>query len=175
MNFRYAGLWVRILAFALDYLLIALYLLVVVAVGLGVNRFWPTISERLFANPLSGHLVSFVLVTLPVGLYFALSEASSRQATWGKRRMGLQVVRSDGTRLHLSRSLARTALKFVPWELAHTCIWQVRFADSSQAWLINGGFILVWVLGAIYLVSLIVNKRKQTLYDWLAKTYVIHE
>ena len=170
---EYAGFWVLVAAFALDYVFIAAYLLLLVGLGWGANRLWPTLRKSLFASPLSGHIVSFVLVTLPVALYFALSEASAQQATWGKRKLGLQVIGPDGTRISLGRSLGRTALKFIPWELAHTLIWQVRFATPGEGVWISAGFVLVWVLVGANLVSLWWRSNHQTLYDWLAGTYVI--
>jgi len=42
--------------------------------------------------------------------------------------MGLRVIRTDGARLSKTRALSRTVLKFIPWELTHTLIWQIRFA-----------------------------------------------
>lgn len=173
MNSLYAGLWARVLAFAWDYLLIAAYLVVLTAGGLAVNLMWPALTQGLFANSLIAHLVSFLLITLPVSLYFALGEASRGQATWGKRKIGLRVVRTDGTPLNLARSFGRTALKFIPWELAHTLIWQVRFGAAAQEALINAGFLLVWALVAANLVSLVLSKTHQTLYDWLAGTCII--
>jgi len=174
MQYRHAGLWVRAGAFALDYLLIFLYLLVVTVIGVTLNRLQPTWAQTVFATPLSSQFASFLLVTLPVSLYFALGEASPAEATWGKRRAGLRVVRTDGSRLSVGRSLARTVLKFIPWELAHTMIWQVQFAEPAAAPLINGGFILVWLLVGANIVSLLVRPTRQTLYDWLARTYVIY-
>ena len=55
--------------------------------GLGVNRSWPTVTQTLFATPNLGHLTSFLLVTLPITLYFALLETSPWQATWGSERI----------------------------------------------------------------------------------------
>ncbi|MCE7984441.1 MAG: RDD family protein [Caldilinea sp. CFX5] len=173
MKYAYAGFWVRVAAFALDYLLIAIYLVVLFVIGLALDLAWPTLQLTLFAGPTSGHIVSFLLVTLPVSLYFALSEASAQQATWGKRKMGLQVTDTAGRRLSLARSLGRTVLKFIPWELAHTLIWQVRFAPADEGAWISAGFVLVWVLVGANLVSLLLRKNHQTLYDWLAGAYVI--
>ena len=95
-----------------------------------------------------------MLVTLPVTLYFASLESSSWQATWGKRTMGLRVVRTDGARLNKTRALTRTALKFIPWELTHTLIRQLRFAPQELAPMVSLGFILVWLLVGANVVSL---------------------
>lgn len=174
---RPATLWQRIKAFALDYLLIAAYLLVVVAVGAGLYTAAPAISQRLFANRARGQLISFVLVTLPVTLYFALMEASPRQATWGKQKIGLRVLRSgqsnEGAPLSFARALWRTVLKFTPWELSHTLIWQLRFSSPEAEPLISAGFWVVWLLIAANVVSLWLNKQHQTLYDWLSGSIVV--
>lgn len=114
-----------------------------------------------------------MLVTLPVTLYFASLESSSWQATWGKRTMGLRVVRTDGARLSKTRALTRIALKFIPWELTHTLIWQLRFAPQELAPMVSLGFILVWLLVGANVVSLAMSASRQTLYDRLAGTYVI--
>ena len=35
------------------------------------------------------------------------------------------------------------------------------------------GLVLVWILVAAYLASIFINKKHQSLYDWIAGTYVI--
>jgi uncharacterized RDD family membrane protein YckC len=114
-----------------------------------------------------------LLITLPVTLYFALGESSTWQATWGKRRQRLTVIGLTGARLSRTQALVRTVLKFIPWELAHTCIWQIRFAPSDSSPLITAGFVLVWILVGANLVSLLRSRSHQTLYDRLAGTYVV--
>lgn len=173
MGIEYAGLWLRIKAFVLDYLIIAGYLALVLLIGVIAWRVQPALPSRLFAGPISGQVTGFFLVTLPVSLYFALSESSAWQATWGKRRLGLRVVAGDGMRLGLLRSLARTAVKFFPWELAHTCVWQVRFAPDTTSPLILGGFTLVWLLVGVYLLTLHLDQKHQSLYDQVVGSYVI--
>lgn len=169
----YAGLWPRLLAFAMDYLILGGYLLLLLWVGVTLIGAIPGFSERVSAQPLLGQLLGFVSLTLPVSLYFALSEASAGQATWGKRRLHLQVSDTAGARLSLPRALLRTALKFVPWELAHTCIWQLTGAGFDPPPWVMFGFILVWVLVGANIVSLLLTPRRQALYDLLAGTLVI--
>ncbi len=169
----YAKLTARILAFALDYIWIAAYLAFVVALGVVLNTFFPAVANRLFSNPFSGQITGFLLITLPVSLYFVLSESSAQQATWGKRKRGLQVTRIDGSRLSFLRAGSRTLLKFIPWELAHTCIWQISFAQQERSPLITLGFVLVYVLIGANLLSLWKSPTNQTLYDRLAGTHVV--
>ncbi|MHC4463576.1 MAG: RDD family protein [Planctomycetota bacterium] len=159
----YAGLWARVLAFAFDYLAIALYLVVISAVSLTVQLAFPNVVPRFLNNPVSCQIFVFCIITLPVALYFALFESSPRQATWGKRRQRLKVIRTNGERLTPARSIGRTFLKFIPWEVAHTCIWQVSFARQEPSPMIMVGFVLVWILVGANVV----------MYDWLAGTYVV--
>jgi len=167
----YAGFWKRAGAFALDYIIILGYLIGIVLLSLLLNAVGA--SEWLFADRIRAQFVAFLLVTLPVTLYFAISESSPSQATWGKRRLKLRVTDQDGNRIGFGRSLARTLLKFVPWELSHTLIWQIYFSPIVSPW-VNYGFTLVYLLIGLNIVSLFLTKTRQTLYDLLAKTYVRH-
>ena len=95
----YAEFWHRAGAFAADYVIILTYLAVITLLSLlinsplGVNHSVFAITHWLFANRLRAQLTGFLLITLPVTLYFAISESSVRQATWGKRRLNLIVGR----------------------------------------------------------------------------------
>ena len=171
----YAGFMPRLLAFAQDYLILGGYLLLLLWIGVTLIGFFPGFSERISANPLLGQLLGFLSLSLPVGLYFAFSEASPRQATWGKRRMHLQVVDTAGTRLSLPRALLRSALKFIPWELAHTCIWQLNGAGYDPTPWIVAGFIVVWVIVEANAIAILVSKKHQALYDLVAGTLVVKQ
>jgi uncharacterized RDD family membrane protein YckC len=168
----YAGFWKRLGAFALDYIIILGYLIGIVLLSLLLNAVFNA-SEWLFEDRIRAQFVAFLLVTLPVTLYFAISESSPSQATWGKRRLKLQVTDRGGNRIGFRRSLARTLLKFVPWELSHTLIWQIYFSPIVSPW-INYGFALVYLLIGLNIISLLLTKTHQTLYDLLAQTYVRH-
>lgn len=173
----FANVGQRIGAFLLDYLIIAAYLavLVIISVGLGFGPL-QSVFRALFANPNRSEFSAFLLLVLPVILYFALLECSSWQATWGKRKMGLRVIDTHGARLSFPRSLVRSLLKFVPWELTHACLWRIPgwpLAPTTPSPVITAGLVLVWVLVAAYLVSMLVSKKHQSLYDWIAGTSVI--
>lgn len=169
----YAGFWPRALAFVLDYLVISAYLVITVAAGASIQASMPAVREALFSNPITGEISGFFIITLPVTLYFAIFEASSQQATWGKRRLNLKVVGPDQGRLSFKRSLARSLLKFVSWELAHAMIWQISFAENPDAPIYTAGLVLVWVLVGANIASMILSPTRQTIYDCLAGTRVI--
>ena len=173
----FANVWQRSGAFLLDYLIIAAYivLLVIISVGLGFGPL-RSVFRAMFADPNISEFSAFLLLVLPVILYFALFERSSWQATWGKRKMGLRVIDTHGARLSLPRSFARSLLKFVPWELTHACLWRIPgwpLAPTTPSPIITAGLVLVWILVGAYLVSMLVSKKHQALYDWIAGTYVI--
>jgi uncharacterized RDD family membrane protein YckC len=168
----YAGFWQRVAAFALDYLIILGYLIGIASLSLLANQMFNT-YPWLFADRVRAQLVAFLLVTLPVTLYFAVSESSVRQATWGKGRLKLKVVNRHGNRIRFWRAFGRTILKFVPWELSHTLIWQIYFSQQSELAWINYGFALVYLLLGLNIFSLVITKTNQTLYDLLTSTYVI--
>ena len=170
----YAGFWPRTNAFVLDYVIILFYLAAITLLVFLLNSI-SNINDWLFTDRVSAQFVAFLFVTLPVTLYFAISESSIRQATWGKRRVGLKVTDYKGERISFWRSFARTLLKFIPWELSHTLIWEIAFSPQADDVLIYYGFGLVYLLAGLNIASLIMTKKHQTIYDLLAKTYVVKQ
>ncbi|HTG92505.1 MAG TPA: RDD family protein, partial [Pyrinomonadaceae bacterium] len=94
---RTAGFTKRLLAFAIDFILIAAYILVLFGIGTSTMRI--TSELVVLASPWTKDLLAFLVLILPVILYFALQESSQRQATWGKRRVGIKVVNAQGQKL----------------------------------------------------------------------------
>ena len=79
--------WRRVTAYLVDYLVIAAYIALLTGVSFMLParvRGWPL---ALSGNPILGQLLAFVALTLPVVLYFAVSEASLWQGTLGKHAL----------------------------------------------------------------------------------------
>lgn len=169
----YAGFWQRVKAFVLDYFIILGYLIAITLLFFLINRFTSGL-EWLFASRVQAQVTGFLILTLPVLLYFAVGEASIRQGTWGKRRMGLMVTDKNGNQIRFWRAFGRSLLKFMPWELAHTLVWEFYFTLGIDPALINYGFALVYVLIGLNIASLVMTKTHQALYDLLAGTYVVN-
>lgn len=168
-----AGFRARLSAFALDYVVMFVYIAALTIVGIILARFAAVLVEIAFGDWPTSQLVVIAVLTLPVTLYFALFESSTWQATPGKRQIGLIVTDCQGRRLGRARSLARSVLKLIPWELAHACIWQLRFAvDPAQTRLWSAGFAVVWLLVGANLVALWLSSRRQTIYDRLSGSVV---
>jgi uncharacterized RDD family membrane protein YckC len=169
---EYAGLGRRLLAFAYDYIIIALYIGALAGIVLVVpplNR-WFT---ALFADAVMSDLAAFVLLILPVVLYFGLSEGSGRASTWGKRRAGLRVVARDGTSIGYPQALIRSAIKFLPWQLGHTAVFQSIYAEETFSLGIFALFASAYGLAIIYLLYLWRRPDHRAPYDLLAGTVVI--
>ena len=171
-----ASPWRRVAAWMLDYLVIAAYLVVLTAASLGVlaTPASPALNAAL-ARPFTAELVGFLALTTPVVLYFALLEASTWQATLGKRALGIVVAGPAGGRLTIARALLREAMRFLPWELSHAIIWRLALSTaktSFPAWA-GVGFTLVYLLVFAYLVTLFFGSQHRTLYDRLAGSWVL--
>lgn len=125
----------RLLAFLVDWLVIAawgglLFGTVMLLTG--------GVPPRL-GGPWRAQAIGWLTLTVPVVLYFALTESSSLQASLGKRVLRLAVVRETGGRLAFSSSLLRTASKLAPWELGHTVAQQAAWSGDQ------GVPLWVWV------------------------------
>jgi uncharacterized RDD family membrane protein YckC len=66
-------------------------------------------------------------------LYFALQESSARQATFGKRAMGIRVVDLDGRRISFGRAALRTLLKIVSGMCLLFGYLMAAFTKKNQA------------------------------------------
>jgi uncharacterized RDD family membrane protein YckC len=148
------------------------YLIAITLLFLLLNTLFNA-NQWLFTERIRAQLVAFLLITFPITLYFAVSESSARQATWGKGRWGLKVADCDGNRIGFWRAFGRTLLKFVPWEISHTLIWQISFSPQMDTVWINYGFVLVYLLIGLNIISLVVTRTHQTFYDFLTNTNVI--
>ena len=163
----------RFLAFAIDYLVMTLYAMALYA--LRIYLFDSPVSNASYA-PLYGQAIGFLSLTLPVFLYFYLSERSNFGGTMGKRVMHIQVVLSTQTHDRTLKIFLRNLLKFLPWEIAHTGVhWLIYYSENSIETPLWVWFSLILpqavVLG--YIVSIVSSGGKSSLYDTLAKTKVV--
>jgi uncharacterized RDD family membrane protein YckC len=176
-NSEVPGFFRRIAAFALDYLIIAAYLIFLAAFGAFLT--WGPLKggwEALTSSPLRMDLLAFVTAVLPVILYFTISESSKSGATWGKRRMGLRVVHISGDRLSCGRAALRSVIKFLPWQIAHTSLVNIPgwpMAPQALPRIVIMGLILAWTLVVFYILTLAAGQNRRTPYDWIAGSRVV--
>jgi len=174
-----AQLWLRLKAFMFDYLLILGYLVALAVVGV-LLRLGPLGGDwsELLSTPLRKDLLAFLTSVLQVVTYFAWNEGSAAGATWGKRQVSLKVVGLDGQPLGRGQALVRAAVKFIPWQMAHTALFHIPGFPMATGdppdwtvWLLGG----MWVVVAVYLVGLTRLGGGRTIYDRLSGSQVISE
>lgn len=161
----------RIYAFLLDYLVIIAYGILVVGTISFVFR--PYIEPLFSSSPVTAELTGFCLITLPVSLYFIWCECSKWQGTFGKRKMGIRVVDDSGQRIGIGRSIARTVIKFLPWEVAHFGIWHLMLPSRLPEITVLSILIAVNLTIVAYIIIPFTNKRRKNVYDWIAGTAVV--
>jgi uncharacterized RDD family membrane protein YckC len=88
----------------------------------------------------------------------------------------LRVITKDGSRLSFVQALLRSVVKFLPWQIAHTCLFHIPgwpFAVQGFPTWVMAGFVILYVLLFVYLITLTFTPKRQALYDWLAGSYVV--
>ncbi|SDN34022.1 RDD family protein [Tenuibacillus multivorans] len=166
-----ASFFIRLKAFGVDYILIALYLIFLLTIGVFL---FPNPQSLISDSFIKSQIFSFLILTLPVSLYFIIFDSSLGKQTVGKRLLGIQVVNQHGAPLSIKRSIIRTSLKFLPWELSHFLVYRFVYVPE-QDWTIYVYLVMFLTYGLIfiYLLTAIFTKHKQSLYDLLTKTEVI--
>lgn len=177
-NIQYAGFAKRLKAFGFDYLIICGYLFLLTGVTMAVVKVSSLVGLPLRwpENPILADLLAFVTLILPVILYFTVQESSSKQSTWGKRKVGIRVVNADESTLTRSQAFVRSLTKVIPWQIAHTCLFHIPgwpMAATTVPPMVTDGLVLVYVLAGIYIAAALITKKHRTPYDWAAGSYVI--
>jgi uncharacterized RDD family membrane protein YckC len=146
---RYAGFWIRFVAWLLDVIIVSLVLapfrlaiLGAMGVSMGMGGMRDNPAGLFMLLPALG--VTWTLMLAGSWLYEALLTSSSKQATIGKMALGLKVTDLQGQRLTFARATGRYFAKIL----------------SSITLLI--GYIIAGF-----------TARKQALHDFVAGTYVI--
>lgn len=158
MGRRYAGFWLRFVAYLVDGLIIGIptgiliVLFIVIFGGLAALHL-PNLNNP---NPDPAQFVAFVMAIfaalLPIilisvcisWLYFAMMESSSRQATLGKAMLSLRVTDMSGQRISFARATGRYFSKIV-----------TNLVPLAIGWILAG-----------------FTERKQALHDFIAGTLV---
>ncbi len=165
----------RLLAFLVDYGVMALFVSVISVAGFAIRSQLGVTSSAAttFQQKLLAQAIVSATIMLPIMLYFAVSESSRWQATIGKRVLRLQVTDDHGGRPPLLRTLLRAAVKFAPWELAHTGVWHVPGTPfvSEPAAFSYGVWIAAMLLALWWFASIWLGDGR-TPYDRIAGTVV---
>ncbi|MFS0576840.1 RDD family protein [Sporosarcina sp. 179-K 3D1 HS] len=166
-----ATLLLRFKAFMIDYILIFVYLVALFLVSVFL---FPSLQQLFTGSLVAAQFAGFVMVTLPVSLYFIISDSVIGGQSFGKKKMRIRVVDKKGNAPSVPRMIFRTALKFLPWELSHYLVYRLIYVGAGEVpihYYLVGVFI--YVLMFAYILTTIFTKKKQSLYDLISKTQVI--
>ncbi|WP_420643962.1 RDD family protein [Candidatus Leptofilum sp.] len=111
-------------------------------------------------------------VSVPIWLYFVLSERSGWQATLGKRLMGLHVMSTTGEKASWRQLLGRTVLKLLPWEVFHLAFMLPIPLVNDPNSAFRPGFVVGYVVLLLYLLVLVQTPRQQSIHDLIMGTVV---
>ncbi len=177
MNNRTTSLVIRrIKAFAIDYLIILIYIGLLTGITVLISNLFDTRPGKI--STVTAELIGFFTLTLPVILYFAISEAGPHAGTIGKQKFGLKVVSVSPATAGFPRLLLRNLIKFLPWEIAHFFIYQlfyyIRTEDPPPGWVV-AGLINAQVLALVYLLFILFHKDNRSLYEIASGTRVVNK
>jgi uncharacterized RDD family membrane protein YckC len=114
-------------------------------------------------------IISF---SIPIWIYFIISDISKNGTTLGKKLMKLQVKTIDEKNLTIRNALIRTAIKLIPWELTHLTFFGLsgNWGDFSTIQIVL--VIITYIMIFIYVYFMIRTKGKRGIHDLVAKTIV---
>ena len=161
--------WRRIVAWLVDWLCFLVWLALVAAIGIplyvaGMTGQWSVVTTN---------VVSALVTAVPLTIFLAALESGTRQASVGKRVLGLKVVNArEGGRLSLASALLRNALKVaVPWTIGHAAA--IALVGSTT---VGAGLATLtaaaYVLPLVYVVTLFVGEGR-TPYDRAGRARVV--
>lgn len=156
----------RLFAYSIDYIMILLYAAILILISLMIQMAVGSSLSDL--TPVKGQIIGFLTLTVPVFLYFFLSEGGSKRATIGKMINKIQVNSFNKSEITTNQVFTRNFLKLLPWEIAHTGVhWLVYFLRSSReipSW-VYLLLIIPQVIVVGYLASIIASKGESSFYD----------
>jgi uncharacterized RDD family membrane protein YckC len=127
-----------------------------------------------FRDPATVDLAQFATMVLPTGLYLVAGEAGTRNATAGKLAAGLVVVGRDGGQPSPSRIAVRTAVKLLPWQIAHLSITRATGIVPGRyaAALSRAGLVTALGLATTSAALAVLRPDGRALHDLVAGTRV---
>lgn len=144
---KYAGFWIRFVAFILDSIILNVVQWIIIlpilgAVGIGIGAStdgfdFSTMTEGdaiAMVTAIMGAIFAGGLIGIVVNvLYFTLMEASKFQATIGKMALGIKVTDTNGGRLDFVKSFIRQLGKYVSGIILMIGYIMAAFTEKKQA------------------------------------------
>ncbi|HEX5426426.1 MAG TPA: RDD family protein [Candidatus Acidoferrales bacterium] len=134
---KYAGFWLRFVAFIIDVIILGFIGFVVTLPFLGSLPFGAMMHGRPMSPeelaPFVGGLGRLALLRIVVNwLYYALFESSAWQATIGKKALGLTVTDLEGRRIGFGRATGRFFAKILSFMILCIGFFMIAFTSKKQ-------------------------------------------
>ena len=125
----YAGFWRRLIAYAVDSLILGVPLMM-------IGRLTGSVVVQQNASGVEAYTTStpFAIFAGLVSIaYFVWQESSDKQATIGKNVMGLKVTNLQGGRISVAQALIRYFGKFLSSIIFYVGFFMAGFTEKKQA------------------------------------------
>lgn len=130
----YAGFWLRLVAYLIDSVLVAIAVLFVVVLPLMQRAGIPIENAQVLLTGTSRQVFAINLAAaVAQWLYWSVMESSAWQATLGKRMLGLRVTDLAGRRISLARASGRYFGKIISTLLLLFGFVMAGFTQKKQA------------------------------------------
>ncbi|MGH9735479.1 MAG: RDD family protein [Candidatus Acidiferrales bacterium] len=134
---KYAGFWLRFVAFIIDLIILGFIGFVVTLPFLGSLPFGAMMHGRPMSPeelaPFVGGMGRLFLLRMAINwLYYALFESSAWQATIGKKALGLTVTDLEGRRIGFGRATGRFFAKILSCIILFIGFFMIGFTSKKQ-------------------------------------------
>ncbi len=130
------------------------------------------ITETWFHSSINMQLYVLTTISIPVWIYFGCFDSNKSNGTFGKRIFKLNVKDNQNQKIGFSKSLLRTILKLLPWEIAHIgVIFPKPMYYENEPMIRILSYVGIFLF-AIYVISIWTDSRKRTIYDKVLGTIV---
>jgi len=129
VEYEAAGVGYRLLATILDNIFIVVYIVIILLIlGLGVRSNTNLIDENRYFI-----LTLLSILTLPVLIYHFLSETFMNGQSFGKKIVGIKVVKLDGTQPGIGSYFIRSVLRLIDLRISSGLVALISVAVSEKS------------------------------------------
>lgn len=129
LEYEAAGVGYRILATMLDGIFIMIYVVIIMVLfGFSVGR-----APGFYESNYYMMIAILILLSLPVLLYHFLSETFMNGQSFGKKIVGIKVVKLDGTQPGIGSYLIRSLLRIIDIQLLNGLVALISVAVSEKS------------------------------------------
>lgn len=184
-NYKFAGIWVRLKAGAIDTLILgtvlvailvcfSAILIVVNDVGGKALNEYPKTTANVSAGLHAVYSAMDVAIYIAIGLfhiYAIIMPATKWQATLGMKIFGIKVVDESRNRVSILRSIVRYGAECI---MCYGIVY-IYSLFKMPGWPIAVNNCIAIMIASIPYLPIAFHKHKRGFHDLIAKTYVVYQ